>query len=124
MNLTGRPPYKKGTSRKSRAVARVPNAEEKKHWERVRKLPCIVGPSGCNYQGLPVTRHHCGTGAGGRKDHLKVIPLCWEHHLGADGVDGKRISKREWQLRHGQEDILLLRVDRRLKTLEENGQAE
>lgn len=114
MNLTGRPVYQKGTKRKSPAKARPSNKAELEHWERVKKLACIVGPEGCNYRGLPVTRHHCGTGGGGRKNHMKVIPLCWEHHLGAKGIDGKRMSKRDWQLEYGQEDILLLRVARRL----------
>lgn len=121
MNLTRQPPHKKGVARKSRATARNPNTEEKKHWQRIANIPCIVGPEGCNYRGLPVTIHHCGTGAGGRKNHMKVLPLCWEHHLGKEGIDGKRISKREWQLRYGQEDILLLRVARRLKRVAEYG---
>lgn len=118
MNLTGRTPYQKGTVRKSHMKARRPNAEEKRHWNAVGLLPCIVGPQGCDYRGLPVTIHHCGTGAGGRKDHMKVLPLCWEHHLGREGIDGKRMSKRDWQLKYGQEDILLLRVARRLLNLQ------
>lgn len=116
MNLTGQPPYQKGTKpRRSRGKARPSNAEELRHWERVRTLGCIVGPIGCNFRNLPLTRHHCGTGAGGRKDHMKVIGLCWEHHLGREGVDGKRMSKKKWQEKYGTEEVLLKRVERRLK---------
>lgn len=106
MNLTGRPVYQKGQKRAS--GARPPTAAEKRHWDAVLKLGCIIGGE-CSGR---VTIHHCGTGGGGRKDHKKVIPLCWGHHLGADGIDGKRMSKREWQERHGTEAELIARVER------------
>jgi len=97
VNLTGQDVYQKGQKRK---LSNQPSAEDRKHWERVRELGCIVKDSCC--QGY-TTIHHCGTRRGGRKDHRKVIPLCWEHHLGANGIDGKRISFREWQERFGTE---------------------
>lgn len=106
-----------GTKRKSPKKARQPNAAEKRHWQAIAMLSCIVGPQGCDYRGLPVTIHHCATGAGGRKDHMKVLGLCWEHHLGAEGIDGKRMSKREWQAKYGQEDVLLARVSKMLLNL-------
>lgn len=63
-----------------------------------------------------ITIHHCGTGAGGRKDHDKVLPLCHEHHQGELGIDGKRMfTKRTWQERYGSEDSLMII----LKQLEE-----
>lgn len=112
MNLTGRAVYQKGTKRKSRGVARRPNAEEKRHWAKVAALGCVVGPAGCKGR---VSIHHCGTGAGGRKDHMKVIGLCLEmHHTGPEGIDGKRMSKRAWQAKYGTEAVLLTRVKRRL----------
>lgn len=120
MNLTGRPVYAKGQKRRSRGKARAANANELAHWERVAALPCIAGPCGCNYNGRPVTLHHCGTRRGGRKNHMKVIPLCWEHHLGHKGVDGKRMSFAEWQKEFGTEEILLTRVTRRLQHWKEN----
>ncbi len=82
--------------------------------DAVGQLPCIVGPCGCNYNGRTVTLHHTGTRRGGRKDHMKVIPLCWEHHLGARGVDGKRMSFKEWETEFASEPVLLIRVERRL----------
>lgn len=113
MNLTGQGPHKKGIGRKSPAKARRPNAEERRHWARVAVLPCIVGPEGCKGR---MTIHHCGTGGGGRKDHMKVLPLCHEHHLGKEGIEGKHMSKREWQEIYGSEEFLLKRAARRLKS--------
>lgn len=116
MNLTGRPVTPKGAKRKLR-LCKQPNAEEKKHMARVGALPCIVGPLGCLYRGLPSTIHHCGTRRGGRKNHFKVIPLCWEHHLGKKGVDGKKMSFAEWQSEFGTEDALLKKVERKLENV-------
>lgn len=121
MNLTGRPVYQKGQKRKSRAAARAPNAAERRHWDALLKLGCIlagrIAHEGFECQGR-VTIHHCGTGGGGRKDHLKVLPLCWEHHLGAKGIDGKRMSKRQWQETYGTEDELLEMLHIRLNQIE------
>lgn len=107
MNLTGRAVYQKGQERKSRGKARPATATERRHWDRVRALGCIIGGFFC--QGR-TTIHHCGTRRGGRKDHMKVIPLCWEHHLGATGIDGKRMSFAEWQKQFGTEEEHLARV--------------
>lgn len=114
MSLTSRPPVQKGKKPpRSRGRARPPTKQEKLHWARVAALGCIVqGYTPCEGR---VTIHHCGTGAGGRKDHSKVIGLCWGHHLGSEGIDGKRMSKRAWQDKYGCEEKLLKRTERRLK---------
>jgi hypothetical protein len=110
MNLTGRAPYLKATRRKPKR--NVPTMLDRKYWALVAAVGCIVaGSSPCEGR---ITIHHCGTGAGGRKDHKKVIPLCWGHHQGAQGIDGKRMSKREWQDKYGSEEKLLKRLKRRL----------
>jgi hypothetical protein len=66
-----------------------------------------------------MTVHHCGTGAGGRKDHRKVIGLCYGHHQGDEGIDAKHNgspqSKRAWMKKYGTEDMLLERVRMALK---------
>lgn len=112
MNLTGQPPYQKGKKpRESRGVARMPNKEELAQWAIILTLGCSVGPVGCRGR---VTIHHCGTGAGGRKDHKKVIPLCIEHHLGKEGIDGKCMSKRAWQVKYRTEEQLLKITHRKL----------
>lgn len=84
---------------------------QKAHMSRVASLGCLI----CRG---PATIHHCGTGAGGRRDHNKVIPLCWEHHLGREGVDGKAMSKRAWQEKYGSEESLLAQVEFELKKQE------
>ncbi len=61
-----------------------------------------------------VTIHHCCTGGGGRKNHDKVIGICWNHHLGAAGIDGGVISKRRWQQVHGTEESLMEKTERKL----------
>jgi hypothetical protein len=115
MNLTGRPIYQKGKKSPKRG-ARQPKAEEKRLWKRVLKLPCIVAMCGI----WPVTLHHCGTGAGGRKNHKKVLPLCWEHHLGDVGINSLtgKISRRAWEARFGTEAELLKKRDRILEEQE------
>ncbi|MCE9567658.1 MAG: Ref family protein [Planctomycetes bacterium] len=110
-NLTGQPVYQKRQNRPKRG-ARQPNAEEKRHWHRLLKLPCVVGLTSCSGR---ITIHHCGTSAGGRKDHMRVIPLCFGHHLGPEGIDGKRMSKRAWQEKYGTETELLEKVNLQLK---------
>lgn len=57
---------------------------------------------------------NCGCGAGGRKDHRRVIGLCWQHHLGPLGINGGQMSRREWESRYGREAELLERVARLL----------
>lgn len=57
-----------------------------------------------------ITVHHCFTGGGGRKDHDKTIPLCHSHHLGPEGIDGKRMSKRAWQEKYGSEASLMVKT--------------
>lgn len=92
-------------------TARGANAAERRYWSRVVACGCIVGPLGCAGR---VTIHHCFTGGGGRKNHKLVLPLCWGHHLGPDGIDGKRLSKREWQEKHGAESYLMRLLEVRL----------
>ena len=75
-------------------------ASEKKHMSRVAALGCII----C---GRAATIHHCGTYMGGGRNHLRVIGLCWEHHLGPMGIDGKKMGKRKWEEIFGTEEDLL-----------------
>lgn len=64
------------------------------------------------------TIHHCFTGAGGRKNHRKVLPLCVGHHIGPQGIDGRVMSKKKWQAIYGSEQELLDLLDFKLKQLE------
>lgn len=107
MNLTGRPVYAKGNARKARA--KPPTKLELRHWEKVRALGCQakIGISVCS---KPAEIHHCGTGAGGRKDHMKVIGLCTHHHRGKQGIH--TLSRRVWEPIYGYEDAILIRIER------------
>lgn len=86
---------------------------QRQRWSDIIELGCIVGPvATC---GGRLTIHHCGTGAGGRKDHDKVICLCWNHHQGKYGIDGKQIfTKKSWQAHYGTETELIEETERRL----------
>ena len=42
---------------------------------------------------------------------MRVIPLCWNHHLGPEGIDGKRMAKRVWESKYGTEEDLLRKVE-------------
>lgn len=117
MNLTGRPPVQKSRARKNPAKRNQPTALDRRYWKAVAAVGCIVaGLTPCDGR---TTIHHCGTGAGGRKDHKRVLPLCWGHHLGPHGIDGKRLSKREWQDKYGTELVLLKRLERIIKRSED-----
>ena len=99
-NLLGLPVYQKNHKRKPRNSP--PTKAERERWERVRALGCSV----CQAKNPEI--HHCCTGAGGRKDHAKVIGLCRKHHTGSEGIHF--IGRRTWQERFGAEQQHLERV--------------
>lgn len=74
--------------------AKAPTKAQRERWSRIAELGCLVCGA---YQ---VTLHHLYCGAGGRKDHDKVVPLCIEHHLGREGIDGRVMSKKQWQAKY------------------------
>lgn len=69
----------------------------KKQYEIFAKL----AESGCIVCGNHANIHHCGTGMGGRKDHNFVIPLCYFHHQGEQGIH--KIGRKAWQELYGTE---------------------
>lgn len=75
-----------------------PTKAQRERWSRVACLGCLICGS-CS-----ATIHHLFTGAGGRKNHDRVAPLCWEHHVGRDGIDGRVMSKKKWQEKYMTED--------------------
>lgn len=69
---------------------------EREHMDGVASLGCVA----CIERGVydtPAEVHHCGTGAGGRRDHMKVAPLCPYDHRWTNGVQtlGKYRSEIE-----------------------------
>lgn len=80
-----------------------PTLEEKRYHAKVRELGCIV-----HLCGAPAAVHHAETGAGGRKDHMKVLPLCYHHHQGDQGIH--TLGRRRWQAIYGTEQELMAKV--------------
>lgn len=86
-------------------MAKAPTTAQRQRWGRIAQFGCILRGMLCYG---PTEIHHCGTGAGGRKDHDKVLPLCFNHHRGRLGIDGKmKFSKRSWQEKYGTEQELM-----------------
>lgn len=64
---------------------------------------------GCMVCGSAPEIHHCHTGGGGRKDHDKVIGLCWMHHRGPQGIHF--MGRKKWQPIYGAEQELLDKLE-------------
>jgi hypothetical protein len=75
--------------------------KEREYASRVAELGCII----C---GGIASIHHAGTGAGGRKDHSKILPICYAHHQGHEGIH--TLGRKAWQNRYGTETELLEKV--------------
>lgn len=90
----------------------APTAAHRRRWSAIVDFGCIVTVIGlthaCSYRR---TIHHCFTGGGGRKEHDKTICLCWNMHLGEEGIDGGRLSKRQWQTKYASETELLEKTE-------------
>ncbi len=69
-------------------------AQGKRHMEAVAKLPCVI----CGTR--PVHVHHVISGRYSQRKawDTQVIPLCWNHHQGPDGI---HTDKRAWEERYG-----------------------
>lgn len=92
MNLTGQPVYQ----RTSKPKGNRPTSAQRIHWGKIAKRGCRVRE--CSQ---PAEIHHCLTGAGGRKDHDKVIGLCAHHHRGQQGIH--TLSRKVWEPIYGTE---------------------
>ena len=71
----------------------IPNAEERRHEDRLRELPCI----GCGRRGgvchhtmlsFPAKRF--------RRDHRFQVPLCEDCHVGKCGIHGIGSEAKWW----------------------------
>ena len=80
-----------------------------KYEARLRTLPCIVGHKmgmSCKCEDL----HHAGDPE--ERDDWAQIPLCREHHTGAEGVHGLR--RRVFHMRYKLTDVQMLAITRQL----------
>lgn len=80
----------------------APNIEESRHMARIAQMGCVI----CAI--TPVSVHHAETGGGGRRNHMKVLPLCYNHHQGREGIH--TIGRKLWRHRYGTEIDLLEKV--------------
>ena len=75
------------------------------HLKRIRALPCVV----CTLMGLTQTTetesHHLESVRDDFSDY-SAVPLCVDHHRGANGIHG--LSRRGFYNRHKLSDIDLL----------------
>ena len=97
-------------------MAKAPTQAQRERRERVRELGCgLADLFWARCHGY-TTIHHCGCGGGGRKDHDKIATLCWEHHLGDEGINSLtgKISRREWEKKYKTEDVLLAETAKKL----------
>lgn len=83
-----------------------PTKPEKTHMALVKNMPCVI----CGIK--PVDVHHAGTGMGGRRDHMKVLPLCKNHHQGKEGIH--TLGRKIWREKFGTEDYFLKLIEDKL----------
>jgi hypothetical protein len=69
--------------------AKAINAEERRYFEFIKRLPCCV----CGSY-MSVEAHHITYGTYGRLGHLFAIPLCRCCHRGDRGFSGK--ARSDW----------------------------
>lgn len=81
------------------AKAKPPTAAQRRRWERIAAYGCMI----CGRQ---PHIHHALTGGGGRKDHDQVLPLCYLHHQGKEGIH--TMSRRKWEQHFGVTETELL----------------
>lgn len=89
-------------------MSNKPTVADRKYWHQIKEFGCII--KGCDN---PPHIHHALTGAGGRKNHRKVLPLCHYHHQGDEGLH--TLSRRVWEEKYGTEEELLEQLRIRLE---------
>lgn len=76
----------------------------KDYQDRVRSIGCLV----CKELGLgptPAAIHHVESIRDGLSEYA-VVPLCWDHHQGPEGVHG--LHRRVFEMRYKLTDIDML----------------
>ena len=81
-----------------------PTNQQRKQWEKIAELGCVVHVDFHGRCNSPAQIHHIDTGGGGRKNHDRVIPLCENHHTGLMGLH--KIGRKRWQNMFGTEQEL------------------
>ena len=76
-----------------------------------RRRMGLVADLGCILCRRPAQIHHCGTGAGGRRNHDLVLPLCIDHHTSGGYGIALHAGRKEWIKNYGDEQILMDKVE-------------
>jgi len=87
--------------------------DEKRHKAKLADMACMI----CErvygqHVGGGVELHHLRTGGWGKGDYRTLIPLCFNHHRGADGIH--TMGTKAWE-RHfdvSQQDLLTEAMER------------
>ncbi len=81
--------------------------EEADHLNKVASLGCII----CKAEACV---HHIRV-SGEPRNHMRTIPLCWDHHQGPNGIH--TMGKRVWWKLYGHElellELVLTKINRR-----------
>jgi len=80
-------------------------AAEKRHLERVARLPCVI----CGAHGVHVHHIRTGQGMSQRSSHFLTIPACPECHQGPEGIHGNRALLRVRKLE--ELDLLAMTIE-------------
>jgi len=80
-------------------MSKQPTKAQRERWARIAELGCVI--CGSNQTEI----HHALTGAGGRKNHDLVLPLCYNHHRGSHGIH--TLGRKRWVYHYGTEKELL-----------------
>lgn len=84
---------------------------EKKHFDNVARLGCILCRTIYGIKDTPAELHHIRR-FGGKRENSPVIPLCPEHHRGDSGVHG--LGHKGFESRYGIDEQTLLQITQEL----------
>lgn len=80
-------------------MSKAPTKAQRERWSELAERGCVI----CGAYDTEI--HHATTGGGGRKDHDKVLPLCYDHHRGSHGIH--TLGRKAWAKLYGTEQELL-----------------
>ncbi len=80
-----------------------PTKKEKKYWSDLSDLGCVVCRTYRGQINTYVSIHHID-GRTKKGCHMKVLPLCYQHHQGKEGIHF--ISRKVWEQKYGKQEDL------------------
>lgn len=97
-----------------------PTKAEKKYWDRLCDLGCIACRTYLGKRNDYVSIHHISgrtnKGKDGISPHMKVLPLCFEHHQGnPEGIHF--MSRKVWEQKYGRQEDLKKLCDKLLEDI-------